>query len=312
MTAAKLALELLGMIAIGYYAEKRRIVGEQFNTDLAAFITKISLPCLIIQSMQVPFSLDELKNCGYLILLALGYLLVCFTMAFAAWHFAPHDYRGRIMRFGMIFSNFTFMGIPVVQTLYGEQGVFYFVVFLVPIRILYYTSAKPMLSPPECRQESQTALQKLKGCFSPPVLAVLIGLMLYVTGTDIPGVVGDIVSGVATICSPMGMILCGITLGKYPIRSLLRKRCMALSLVRCLLIPAVFFALCLLIHLDKPLMEPVVICAALPIAALSAAFTVRYDPELEAHYESAGGVLLSTLLSAATIPLWAWLMTLVP
>lgn len=311
MTAAKLALELLLMIAIGYFAEKRRIVGEQFNTDLAAFITNISLPCLIVQSMQVPFSMDELKNCGYLLLLAVVYLAISFALAYVGWHFSPHDYRGRIMRFGMIFTNFTFMGIPVVQTLYGDRGVFYFVVFLVPIRIMYYTSAKPMLSPPHLVHEKQTFPQKLKGFLSPPVAAVLIGLTLYITGIDLPGVLGDTVSAVASICSPMGMILCGITLGKYPFRSLLRKRCFLSAGIRCLILPAIIFCLCWAVGLEHRLMEPVVICSALPIAALSAAFTVRYDPELEAHYESAGGVLLSTLLSAATIPLWAWLLTLV-
>ena len=311
MTAAKLALELLLMIAIGYFAEKRRIVGEQFNSDLAAFITKISLPCLIVQSMQVPFSMDELRNCGYLLLLALVYLALCFAMAQIGWHFSPHDYRGRILRFGMIFTNFTFMGIPVVQTLYGDQGVFYFVVFLVPIRIMYYTSAKPMLSPPHLKQEKQTFRQKLKGLLSPPVAAVLIGLALYIAGIDIPGVLGDVVAGVASICSPMGMILCGITLGKYPFRALLRKRCFLAAIIRCLLLPGVIFCLCWAAGLEHRLMEPVVICAALPIAALSAAFTVQYDPELEAHYESAGGVLISTLLSAATIPMWAWLVSLI-
>ncbi|MBQ0038416.1 MAG: AEC family transporter [Clostridiales bacterium] len=310
MTAAKLALELLAMIAIGYYAEKRRIVGEQFNADLAAFITNISLPCLIVQSMQVPFSMDELKNCGYLVLLALGYLAVCFAMAQIGWYFSPRDYRGRIMRFGMIFTNFTFMGIPVVQTLYGDQGVFYFVVFLVPIRIVFYSSAKPMLSPPDLKLETQSLSQKLKGWLSPPVAGVLIGLALYISGIRLSGVIGDIVSNVACICSPMGMILCGITLGKYPIRSLLRKRCFLLAGIRCLLIPGVIFCLCHAIGLAQQLMEPVVICAALPIASLSAAFTVRYDPNPEAHYESAGCVLLSTLLSAATIPLWAWLLAL--
>lgn len=311
MTAAKLALELLLMIAIGYFAEKRRIVGEKFNTDLAAFITKISLPCLIVQSMQVPFSMAELKNCGFLLLLAIGYLALSFALAYVVWHFSPHDYRGRIMRFGMIFTNFTFMGIPVVQTLYGEQGVFYFVVFLVPIRIMYYTSAKPMLSPPDLAQEKQTLRQKIKGYLSPPVAAVVLGLALYIGGIELPGVLGDIVSDVAKVCSPMGMILCGITLGKYPFRALLRKGCFLSAIIRCLLLPGIVFSLCWAVGLEHRLMEPVVICSALPIAALSAAFTVQYDPELEAHYESAGSVLLSTLLSAATIPLWAYLLTLI-
>ena len=81
MTAAKLALELLIMIAIGYAIEKRRLVGPQFSTDLSAFVINLALPCLIIRSMQVEYSVDQLKTCGYLVLLGLLYLAVSFAAA---------------------------------------------------------------------------------------------------------------------------------------------------------------------------------------------------------------------------------------
>ena len=49
----------------------------------------------------------------------------------------------------------------------------------------------------------------------------------------------------------------------------------------------------------------VVIFTALPVASLLAAFTIQYDPAQDSQFEAAATVLLSTLLSAFTIPVWA-------
>ena len=311
MTAATLALELLIMIGIGYFVEKSRMVGSHFSADLSSFVIKLALPCLIIQSMQVEYSVDQLKTCGVLLLLGVVYLAVSFTVGFSFWRAGPKDHRGRIMRFGLIVPNFTFMGIPVMETLYGSQGVFYFVIFLVPLRIALYSFAKPLLTPPHIAVEKQTFLQKLKGWFSPPMVGVIIGLTLYISGLPLPEIVAKPISWLAGVCSPLGMILCGVSLGKYPARALLRKSCFVNAALRCLLMPGVFLAVGFLLGLEPALAQPMVICAAMPIASTLAAFTIRYEENnTDAHFESAGAILCSTVLSAATIPLWSWALSL--
>lgn len=309
MTAAKLALELLIMIAIGYCIEKRRMVGPQFSKDLSAFVINLALPCLIFRSMQMEYSVDQLKTCGYLVLLGLLYLVVSFAVAFLLHRAAPKDHRGRILRFGMIFTNFTFVGIPVMETLYGNQGVFYFVIFLVPLRIALYSFAKPLLTPPDVTVEKQSLGQKLKGWFSPQLVAVIIGLTMYVTGWRFPEIIDQPMGWLAGVCSPLGMILCGVSLAKYPAKALLRPSCFVASALRCLLMPALLLGVSFLLGLKPALAQPMVICAALPIASTLVAFTIRYDKNTDAHFESAGAVLCSTILSAATIPLWAWALT---
>ncbi|MDD2956780.1 MAG: hypothetical protein PHD67_10805, partial [Oscillospiraceae bacterium] len=88
---------------------------------------------------------------------------------------------------------------------------------------------------------------------------------------------------------------------------LLRPRYLRLPLIRNLAMPAVFFFLTRLLPLDPTLSNIVVIYAALPVASLLAAFTIRYDPD--SQFESAGSVLISTLLSAVTIPLWVHILS---
>lgn len=305
MLAFQLALQLILLILIGIFVQKSGMVDPKFDESLTAFLLNIALPCVILKSLNVEFSPEELMNCAVMIGLA---LLVCAVMGAVGQGFylaAGRTAGGRILRFGAMFTNFTFVGMPVIETLYGDQGLFYFVVFTVPLRMLYYSLAKPMLSPPGHTHEKRSLLQHIKTWMCPPVVAVFIGLFLYITQLPLPGVLSSVISSVGSICSPLGMILCGISLGKYNIRAMARPRYLAMPLVRNMLSPAIFTGIMLLLPVEPLIAKVVVIYAALPCASLLAAFTIQYDPNPRDRMEAAGGVLLSTLLSAATIPLWA-------
>lgn len=307
MLALRLSAELLIMIGIGFAVWRLGFVDKKFDTSLTAFILNISLPCMIISSFDAPFSEQELKNCFILLGVSVIILALSFAVGQGCFKLCGGGYSGRILRFGTIFTNFSFVGMPIVEQLYGKTGLLYFVVFLVPIRMVYYSAAKPLLSPPGVVFARESLWQRVMGWFSPPVVAVFIGLLLYITGLRLPGIIDDVVESVGRICSPMGMILCGISLGKHRLRELMRVKYMLMPLVRNLLMPLLTIGVLLLLPIEPLLSKVIVIFAALPVASLTAAFTLQYDPEPEAHLESAGAVLSSVIACALTMPLWVQL-----
>ena len=308
MTAAALSVQLILMAATGVFAWRVKIVSGDFDKQLTSFLMKIALPCMIVRSMSGAFSWEELKNCGRLVVIALVLWAVTFGLGQIAYRLLGKNATARIMRFGMMYTNFTFVGIPVMEALYGDTGVFDFVVFLVPYRMIYYSSAEPLLSPPGLEHRKRTLAEKLKGWFSPPVVAVFVGLVLYITQWQLPSPVSGVINSLGGCASPLGMELCGISLGKYEFRKLLRPRYLWTPLVRNLLLPALILGLTLLAGLEPELARVAVIFAALPVPSLLAAFTIQYDPAQESQFQAAAAVLLSTLLSAFTIPVWAWVL----
>lgn len=305
MTAASLSVQLILMVDIGVFAWRAHIVSGDFDKQLTSFVMKLALPCMIVRSMSGAFSWEELKNCGRLVVIALILWAVTFGLGQAAYRLMGKTASARIMRFGMMYTNFTFVGIPVMEALYGDTGVFYFVVFLVPYRMIYYSSAEPLLSPPGLEHKERTLADKLKGWFSPPVVAVFAGLLLYVTQLQLPAPVSGVINALGGCASPLGMVLCGISLGRYDFKKLLRPRYLWTPLVRNLALPGLILGLVLLAGLEPELARVVVIFSALPVPSLLAAFTIQYDPERESQFQAAAAVLLSTLLSAFTIPVWA-------
>ncbi|MEG0941795.1 MAG: AEC family transporter, partial [Oscillospiraceae bacterium] len=186
MLALNLSLQLIIMIIVGIIVWRTGMVDEKFDTSLTALLLNVALPCMIINSFNAPFSAKELANCGVLLLISIGMLAMSFAVGQATYVLSGKGYSGRILRFGAMFTNFSFVGIPVVEALYGQTGVLYFVVFIVPMRMVYYSSAKPLLSPTGAEREKQSFFQHLKGWLSPPVLAVFLGLTFYITGFRLP------------------------------------------------------------------------------------------------------------------------------
>ena len=305
MLALQLVTELILYVGIGIFLEKRRMVSDDFDRQLSVLFTDIILPCMIFQSLQLAFDPQDLKNCAVLLVLSVGFLAVSLLLGQLAFHVLKKGDWGRIVRFNMVFTNFTLMGFPIVETLFGAHALFYFMIFLVPIRVVFYSGSHHLLAPPEMEIKKTTTGQKIRSLFSPPMLGVLVGLVFYVFQWSLPAVLGDVVSGLAATASPVGMMLCGLVLGKRPLRRLLRVKYALVGAFRLLALPALFYLLVLPLPITQEMRQVVVACAALPCASLSASFTLRYNRHQDAQFDAAGTVLVSHLLSIATIPLWA-------
>ena len=96
-----------------------------------------------------------------------------------------------------------------------------------------------------------------------------------------------------------------ISIDAANLRSLVRPKYLRLPLLRDLLAPAVTLAVLWLLPIDPMIKKVVVLYAALPCAGMLATYTIQFNPNPEARLEASSAILLSTLLSVATIPLWA-------
>ena len=308
MLAFQLSIQLLLLIAVGVIVWRLGLLDEKFDQSLAALVLNVCLPCMIVKSFCTEYDPQQFKNCVVLVGLSIGLLLLWFLIGQIVYHIHKKSFTGRILRFGAMFTNFSFVGFPVAQQLYGDTGLLYFVIFTMPIRMVYYSSAQPLLAPPGISVEKKAFRENLKGWLSPPVVAVFIGLALYFTGWRFPAPVDKTLGSIGATASPLGMILCGITIGKNEWQALLSPRYLRMPLLRNVLMPAVTILILYLLPIDPAVAKIVVVYSALPVASMLNAFTIQYDSgEPEAILESAGSVFYSTLLCAVTIPLWAQL-----
>ncbi len=331
-----LAAEMLLMTAVGMMIQRLRIVGPDFSGQLTRLLMAIPLPCLIFKSIAgVEASWAQLKNCGVVFLCSLLVCLVQFLVGQGFYLAMGRTGRGRITRYGILFTHFSFMGIPLMESLFGAEGLLYYSIFLIPVRALYYGATKALLLPPDAEYEKKSPAAHIRETLSNPcLLAVIAGLAFYeVFGLIFPGFswgallprpLAAFAEGVCTcvlwvitklsgLCTPVGLLICGMTLGRLEIRDLLSVRFLRLPVIRCVCMPLLFLGILKLITLAVPL-DPMVssmvlVYTALPVSSLISAYTVQCDPDVSDQVEASGALLYSTVLSMLTVPVWYHVLT---
>lgn len=309
MTVLTLAGKLLIYIGIGFAARKCRVMADGFDKLLSRFLMAIPLPCLVINSFRIDFSMEDLLNCPVILALALGLMAVNYGVAHLVYLSMGKTGAARAVRFGLTFTNFTFFGLAVVNEICGAQGVFYYVIFTLPIRFFFYGGAPLTLGGPDQRAGGREILKKF---FCAPVIGVFIGFALYLTQLSLPGLVSDVLTALGNMASPLGLMLCGTILADADLRGLGQYPCVLwVTVLRLAGIPALVLGLMVLLRVDGSIIRTILYYFAMPVASFLPTFCLRYNPE-DPQSREVGGylVIASTLLSILTIPAWAWALTL--
>ncbi len=306
MNAFTLALVMLLLMAAGYVARKTRIVDASFGESMAAFIFNLVFPALILRSMAGPYRPSELRNGLILMGICTGVMGLMYLAGTLVVRLDPrHDAMDRILRFSLVFPNYTFMAFPVMEALYGQQGLFYVSLYTLPMRIAFYLLGPVLMKAPD--QEARAPIrERLRALLTPPVLTVPVALALYILEIRLPAPLEKSLDLLAAVATPMGMAVSGVLLADAPVGDFLRERRVALaSLLRLVAAPALVFAILWPLHPDPQVFRVSVLFSAMPAAASTTIFAVRYrsDPARAAQL-----VFLSTVLSLLTVPLTAFLL----
>ena len=151
-------------------------------------------------------------------------------------------------------------------------------------------------------------LQKL--IKAPFMIAILLGLLLFLTQAPLPAVVSGCLPAVAELNTPMVMFTIGIYLAQTDILRMIRKPSLYLvSLVRLLVIP--LLSLCLLAAVPESLRSmkmALLLAAACPVGSNVAVYAQLHGKDYPYAVET---VVISTLFSILTMPLIARLASAV-
>lgn len=306
MTVLQLTVKLILFVAVGYAARRLKVIADGFDRMLSKFLMAIPLPCMIVNSFDLDFSVDDLLNCPLLILLAVGGLAAVYAVVTLCSRRMEPMLR-KTVRFALLFTNFTLLGLPVVSEIYGARGAFNYLIFTLPIRIVFYGGAPLLLGSGD---EKLNVRRTLRQFICAPVVAVFIGFVLYVTQLPLPEVLRSALTTLGNMASPLGLILCGIIIADAKWSGILKYPCVfVVALLRLLVIPGVIVAAEALLGVDHDIIKATMYYFAMPVASFLPTFLLRYNPDaVEARVVGGYTVVISTLLCILTIPLWTMLL----
>ena len=278
------------LAAVGVYLSRKGFLSPQGTKDLGAILLRVIIPCVIVKSYITEFSRERLLELA----LSAGLALIGFILAMVI-SYLVFGKRRRLENFAASFCNAGFIGIPLAQAIIGEEGVFYIAASVALLNLFQWTYGVYIMAD---RKDAISATTIAK---NPVVIAIVIGVVLFVSQIPVPGIVTSTLGYIAGMNTPIAMILMGTYLAKLPLKKLLDKRAYGCVLFRLVIIPAVILLVFWVLPVSNAdIALAAFLAAATPVGANICVFAQQYDCDYEFSVVT---VCLSTLLSVITVPL---------
>ena len=300
------------LILVGYVSKKLRVISNDMNRDVSKLVTSVSLPALIISSLSsYNFTQEALVKSGVLVMISCAAyaLSICIATVAPKWLKVEGTTRD-LFQFITVFSNVGFMGYPVVNAIYGEQGVFYAAIYNLPFNAVLWTYGVMVLSRPLMENKAAVLDNRgsidLKLLVNPGLISVFIGFGLFVTSTRLPGPIFSAFQLVGNTSTPLSMIFIGSILADTKIRETFSNgKILIASSLRLLVIPLLVAGALKLLSFQGMMVGIPVLITAMPAAANCAIMSTRYGND---YHLASQAVFVSTVLSMITIPVIAMLL----
>ncbi len=287
------------IMLLGFLLRKIHMIteeGERLLTDLVLFVT---LPCSILKSFQIELTGELLETCGKIFLITILILFISFLAGKAAFRFLPLSER-RIMEYASVVSNAGILGNPVAEGIFGSEGLMYASIYAVPLRLYMWSLGLMCFT----KVTGGKAFLK-KTCTHPCILAAVLGLLLLFLPVKLPEIISMTIRNVAGANTFLSMALVGTILASVPLRSVADKKALYYSAFRLLLLPFLALLLCRAAGLGGTVRGVIVTLTGMPAGSTTAVLAEKYGCDAVLATKC---VVLSTVFSMVTIPLWCLIL----
>ena len=288
-----LQLVMFALFICGFILTRKGVINSERRKGMSDLLIDLFLPANIICAFLTGISRDVFAEAFQVLVIALGIQIISYLLGLVLYRKEVNG-RRMVLRYATICSNAGFMGNPVVEGIYGSQGLLYASVYLIPLRIFMWSaglSCFTVASPKDI-------VKKL--VHHPCIIAVVIGMALMPFPDVVPSFLLQTMQSCSKCVLPVSMIVIGSILSEADIRKMLKGSTLFYCVVRLLGIPAVTMVVCRLLGMGALVTGVCTVLAGMPAGSTTAILAEKYDGDAKYASEC---VFLSTVLSLFTMPL---------
>lgn len=290
------------MILIGAGLRKIQIVTTEGRRSMTNLVVNLVLPCNILYAFS---NADASAFRSMLVVVVMAFLiqLVWYLLSKVLWRDMQGNRRG-VMRYAFQFSNCGYLGNPVIEGLYGAQGLVYASVFLLPVRLFMWSVGL------ECFQEEAGSFRKTirRALTHPCVLATILGVLWMFFPIKLPDFLYNTISGFNQCLTPLTMLVIGFIMAETDLRKMFCKDLFVITALRLLIQPMLVLAVCRLLNLETLVAEVVTVLVSMPVANTTALLASQHDCD---YTFASNVVVFTTLVSMITIPIYGLMVGVV-
>ena len=292
MTIVYQILMMLMIAAIGLLLRKKNVMSVPVIKGINTLVLKIAMPALAIMVTQK--DADEALRASFFRILPIVLLLI-FVTGVVVYAFARKMLpEKRMAAFTALAAmpNVGYMGVPIVQAVFGDQGTLLLGAYIIAFNALMFTLFQAMYA------GSSFKVKEL--IMNTGFLSCLISLLLFVFRIRLPLPIGALFAQLGSMTTPLSMLLAGARLAEFRWDFLKAPSLWSLVGLRLLAIPLATAVILRLLGFGGMELGILVLGTSMPCAVGGQMLAERYDKDA---VFAATGVSVTTLLCLATIPL---------
>lgn len=298
LTLVKQTVTMFLLAGVGFAMFKSGKITKEGSKSIGNILIYGSLPCVLISSFFIEKTQEHMI--GLAISAALGFLLVLMSILVGKLCFR----EDAIAKFAAAFPNPGFFGIPLILASLGSGCVFYVAGFIACVNLGQWTYGVAVMT----GQKGGFSFKRL--VTAPFAIAIAIGLAIFLTGIEVPGILKNSITAIKELNTPLAMFTVGIYLAQTDLKNMFFKKSLyTISLVRLLVIPAL--AILLLWPLPASMLDMKIalfIAAACPVGSNIAVYAQLHNQDYAYSVEI---VIISTILAIVTMPIMVSLAQMV-
>ncbi len=199
---------MLFIMAVGFIFAKALKVDEKEQKFLSKLLLYMINPLMAFNSFNIEFNPSKLKQFIFVVVLALAVHFLMMGVAFlCTFSKKPEDVDyNQLDRVGIVFTNCGFMGIPLIRGVFGDEGVFFLMGYLVVFNVLLWTWGYYQVS-------GGVNIKKI--LTNPNIIAVCLGIIVFCCPFTLPEPIAHPLRMIGDVNTAVAMILLGILLAGF-------------------------------------------------------------------------------------------------
>lgn len=286
-------LMLLIVIATGYGITKAGVFSAKTRADLTDIVIYVVMPCTIFSAFHKGITLDVLMECLVVLIASCGLQVLAFILNKILYIRVLKE-RRVVLQYATIVNNAAFMGLPVIESVFGPVGLLYGSIMLIPMRIVMWTTGLTLFT----KMDKKESLKVI--ATHPCIWAVFLGIGYIFAPFELPPFLSGAIKLVGDLVTVLPMLIVGSILHGVKLKEVLTKECFYYSFFRLAVIPAIMFGALMLLHASPLVIGVVVLSSAMPAALTTAILAEKYGQD---SAFASKVVFVSTIISMMTLPI---------
>lgn len=297
------------LIFIGYVLQKIKVLPQETATVLSKLESVLLIPALALSTFMHDFTMEAFKT-SYAILIA-GLVLAVISLALGiilSKVLTKDDFKQKTYTYVLAFSNFSYVGVPVIEAVFPEYLLSYVLFTLPPLLIIFGWGIGALLIPKKENGENKKTftahlLNFSKAFLNPMVVATVIGAIIGITGliSVMPNFLVDTIDTLKSTMSPVAMLLTGCVVAKYNLVKAFKDVGLYIAtFLRLLVLPIITGFILKFLNLDAVYNICIITYMAMPLGLNTVIIPTAYGKDTS---YAAGLAIFSHVLAVITIPL---------